>query len=275
MRRAHSKEDALKLLGWAKDLNANMVRLTHYPHNENMTKMADSLGLMVWSEIPVYWALNFESDKVLEKATTQLEEMITRDKNRASVIIWSVGNETPVNPTRTQFMKELIQTTRNLDKTRLVSAALQVHNKDGVFIIDDRLGEFTDIVSVNEYIGWYGGLPDEAQKAEWKVKYDKPLFFSETGAGAKGGFHADKRTRWSEEFQVWFYEEQIKMMKRMPDNYSGIAPWVLTDFRSPRRNHPEYQEGWNRKGLIDEIGNKKKAFYVLKAYYDEMEKHQQ
>lgn len=64
MRRAHSKEDALKLLGWAKDLNANMVRLTHYPHNENMTKMADSLGLMVWSEIPVYWALNFESDKV-------------------------------------------------------------------------------------------------------------------------------------------------------------------------------------------------------------------
>lgn len=272
MRRAHSKEDAVKLLGWAKDLNANMVRLTHYPHNENMTQMADSLGLMVWSEIPVYWALNFESDEVLEKAKTQMEEMIIRDKNRASIVIWSVGNETPVNSIRTLFMKELIFKTKDLDNTRLVSAALQVHNNDGVFFIDDPLGEFTDIVSVNQYLGWYGGLPDEAPKAEWRVKYDKPLFFSETGAGAKGGFHADKRTRWSEEFQVWFYEEQIKMMKRMPDNYSGIAPWILTDFRSPRRNNPKYQEGWNRKGLIDENGNKKKAFYVLKEYYDEIEK---
>lgn len=272
MRRAHSKEDAAKLLGWAQDLNANMVRLAHYPHNKNMAKMADSLGLLVWSEIPVYWALNFENDKVLEKAKTQLEEMIARDRNRASVIIWSVGNETPVNTTRTQFMKSLIFKTKELDDTRLVSAALQVHNNDGEFVVDDPLGEFTDIVSVNEYLGWYGGLPDDARKAKWKVAYDKPLFFSETGASAKGGFYADKRTRWSEEYQVWFYEEQINMMKRMPDNYCGIAPWILTDFRSPRRNHPEYQEGWNRKGLIDEHGNKKKAFYVLKAYYDKMEK---
>lgn len=272
MRRAHSKEDAKKLLGWAKDLNANMVRLAHYPHNENIIQMADSLGLMVWSEIPVYWALNFESDEVLEKAKTQLEEMITRDRNRASVVIWSVGNETPVNPIRTQFLKELIFKTKDLDDTRLVSAALQVHNNDGVFVIDDPLGEFTDIVSINQYLGWYEGLPDDTQKVEWEVKYEKPLFFSETGAGAKGGFHADRRTRWSEEFQVWFYEGQIKMMKRMPSNYSGFAPWILTDFRSPRRNHPEYQEGWNRKGLIDEKGNKKKAFYVLKEYYDEIEK---
>ncbi|MCG2461613.1 beta galactosidase jelly roll domain-containing protein [Flavobacteriaceae bacterium F89] len=274
MRRAYSREDALTLLGWAVDLNANMVRLAHYPHNENMVKIADSLGLMVWSEIPVYWALNFESDEVLKNAKTQLEEMISRDKNRASVVIWSVGNETPVSATRTEFMKELIFKSKELDDTRLVSAALQVHNIDGTFIIDDPLGEFTDIVSVNEYLGWYGGLPDDAQTAKWEVTYDKPLFFSETGAGAKGGFHADKTTRWSEEYQAWFFEEQIKMMKRMPDNYCGIAPWILTDFRSPRRNNPEYQEGWNRKGLIDDKGNKKEAFYVLEDYYDEIEARQ-
>ena len=166
MRRAYSKEDALTLLGWAQDLNANMVRLAHYPHNENMTRMADSLGLMVWSEIPVYWALNFENDEVLKNAKTQLEEMITRDKNRASVVIWSVGNETPVNAARTAFMKELIFKSKELDDTRLVSAALQVDTNDGKFIIDDTLGEFTDIVSVNEYLGWYDGLPDVAQTAE-------------------------------------------------------------------------------------------------------------
>ncbi|PKD17694.1 beta-glucuronidase [Salegentibacter salinarum] len=273
VRRAKNKEDAKQLFGYVKDLNANMVRLAHYPHNENMTRLADSLGIMVWSEIPVYWTIDFESEKVLEKAKTQLQEMITRDKNRASVIIWSVGNETPVSETRTNFMKSLIERTRKLDNTRLVSAALEVgYNREKNYV-DDPLGEFTDIVSVNEYLGWYGDLPHAKENSNWEVAYDKPLFISETGAGAKGGFYGEKNERWTEEFQQWYYEETIKMMKRMPDNYSGISPWILTDFRSPRRNHPKYQEGWNRKGLIDDKGNKKKAFNILQKYYEEIEKN--
>lgn len=272
-RRAYSREDAEQLFSYVQDLNANMVRLAHYPHNDNMTQVADSLGIMVWSEIPVYWTIDFESKKVLDKAKQQLKEMIVRDKNKASVIIWSVGNETPVSPTRNQFMKSLVDKANALDDTRLISAALEVgYHEDGVNRIDDPLGEFTDIVSVNEYLGWYGGLPDAAQTAQWEVVYDKPLFFSETGAGAKAGYHAEKENRWSEEYQEWFYKEQVAMMKRMPENYSGMSPWILTDFRSPRRNHPVYQEGWNRKGLIDNRGNKKKAFYILKNYYDELEK---
>jgi beta-glucuronidase len=71
---------------------------------------------------------------------------------------------------------------------------------------------------------------------------------------------------------MWFYREQIAMMKRMPDNFIGFSPWILCDFRSPKRNNPIYQEGWNRKGLVGSDGKKKKAFYILKAYYDEMEK---
>lgn len=271
MRRAHGKEDALQLFSYVQDLNANMVRLAHYPHNPNMTKIADSLGILVWSEIPVYWTIDFSSEKVLEKAKKQLREMIIRDRNRASVIIWSVGNETPVSPVRTEFMKDLITEARALDSTRLISAALEVGNDDGVFKIDDPLGAFTDIVSVNEYLGWYGGLPGDAKNAKWEVAYEKPLFFSETGAGAKAGFFADKETRWSEDYQEWYYREQVEMMKRMPDNFSGLSPWILTDFRSPRRNHPVYQEGWNRKGLIDNEGNKKKAFFILKEYYDSIE----
>ncbi|MGZ3952428.1 MAG: glycoside hydrolase family 2 protein [Flavisolibacter sp.] len=271
-RRAYSKQDALHLLGQAKELNANMVRLAHYPHNENMTRTADSLGILVWSEIPVYWTIEFTSDTVLKKAKTQLNEMITRDHNRASIIIWSVGNETPVNPERTKFMSTLVQTAREWDPSRLVSAALEVHNVDGVQTIDDPLGQYTDIVSVNEYLGWYGGLPSNCRTAKWDVKYSKPLFFSETGAEALGGFHGDSLTRWSEEYQQWYYREQVAMMKRMPDNFSGMSPWILNDFRSPRRNNPVYQEGWNNKGLFDHKGNKKKAFYVLKQYYDEMQK---
>jgi beta-glucuronidase len=270
-RRAYSKQDALQLLGEAKELNCNMVRLAHYPHNENMTRAADSLGILVWSEIPVYWTIQFTNDAVLQKAKVQLKEMIARDHNRASIIIWSVGNETPVNSARTKFMSTLVQTAKQLDNTRLVSAALEVHNVNGVQTIDDPLGEFTDIVSVNEYLGWYGGLPSNCRTAKWDVKYSKPLFFSETGAEALSGFHGDSLTRWSEEYQEWFYKEQVEMMKRMPDNYVGMSPWILNDFRSPRRNNPVYQEGWNNKGLFDHQGNKKKAFYVLKKYYGEMQ----
>lgn len=270
-RRAFSKQDALQLLAEAKELNCNMVRLAHYPHNENMTRTADSLGILVWSEIPVYWTIEFTNESVLQKAKFQLGEMVTRDHNRASIIIWSVGNETPVNSARTKFMSTLVQTAKQLDSSRLISAALEVHNVNGVQTIDDPLGEFTDIVSVNEYLGWYGGLPSSCRTAKWEVKYSKPLFFSETGAEAFSGFHNDSLTRWSEEYQEWFYKEQVEMMKRMPDNYVGMSPWILNDFRSPRRNNPVYQEGWNNKGLLDHQGNKKKAFYVLKKYYDEME----
>ncbi len=87
MRRAYNYKDAVYLPGQAKALNAHMLRLAHYPHNENMTRVADSLGLLVWSKIPVYWTIDFGSATVMAKAQTQLQEMITRHRNRASVII--------------------------------------------------------------------------------------------------------------------------------------------------------------------------------------------
>jgi beta-glucuronidase len=274
VRRAYSDADARQLLGQAHELGCNMVRLAHYPHDESMTRLADSLGIMVWSEIPVYWTINFNSAEVLAKAKGQLDEMITRDHNRASIIIWSVGNETPVSPARTNFMHSLITAAREMDNTRMISAALEVNYNSGknVNVIDDPLGEFVDLVAFNEYLGWYGGLPDKCRTTNWSTVYNKPLFISETGAEAKGGFHADSLARFGEEYQEWYFKEQIAMFKRMPDNYVGITPWLLADFRSPKRNNPVYQEGWNRKGLYDDKGNKKKAFYLLKAYYAEMEK---
>ncbi|ADY53181.1 Beta-glucuronidase [Pseudopedobacter saltans DSM 12145] len=273
-RRANTQKDANQLLGWARELGCNMVRLAHYPHDEKMTRLADSLGLLVWSEIPVYWTIDFTSDKVFEKAKTQLDEMIDRDKNRASIIIWSVGNETPVSEVRTNFMKNLLAEARKQDPTRLVSAALEVnyHSEENMRWIDDPLGAYVDIVSFNQYLGWYGGTPESCRTANWGTHYKKPLFISETGAEAVGGFNADAKQLWSEEFQEWYYKEQVDMLKRMPSNFIGISPWILADFRSPRRNNPVYQEGWNNKGLYDHQGRKKKAFYVLKGYYDELAK---
>jgi len=132
--RAYNEADALVALNWAKELGCNYVRLAHYPHNEHIVKLADKMGLMVWEEIPVYWTVDFTNKRSLNNAKNQLAEAITRDKNRASIIIWSMANETPPSEPRNTFLKELIQHTKSIDSTRLISAALEKHNKDGVNI---------------------------------------------------------------------------------------------------------------------------------------------
>ena len=101
--RAFSVEDARLLLGWAKELGCNFVRLAHYPHNEHMARVADELGLMLWEEVPVYWTIQWENPETLANAKAQLTDLIMRDRNRASVIVWSVANETPVSEPRTDF----------------------------------------------------------------------------------------------------------------------------------------------------------------------------
>jgi beta-glucuronidase len=271
--RANGNDDARLLLGWAKELGCNFVRLAHYPHNEAMTRMADSLGLLVWSEVPVYWTIQWENPQTYLKAEQQLTENITRDKNRASIIIWSIGNETPVTENRLKFMSALAAKARQLDDTRLISAALEVHHDsqfDSVYWVNDPLGKYLDVVACNEYVGWYDGLPAKTSKITWKTIYNKPFMFSEFGAEAPYGLHGDSLIRWSEEYQEYFYNQQIGMLKRIPF-LRGTTPWILADFRSPKRLLPGIQDGWNKKGLISEQGQKKKAFFILKKWYGEIE----
>ncbi len=183
--RAYSQDDARILLGWAKELGCNFVRLAHYPHNEQMVKEADRLGLMVWSEIPVYWTIKWENEHTYDNASRQLSDMIARDRNRASVIFWSVSNETPLSVPRLEFLKGLIRQARSMDSTRLITAAMERHYIDATTqMIDDPLGEFVDVLGCNEYIGWYDGLPDKADTIQWKTIYQKPLIISEFGGSA-------------------------------------------------------------------------------------------
>ena len=270
--RAYSREDALKLLGWAKELGANFVRLAHYPHNEYMVKEADRLGIMVWSEIPVYWTILWENPGTLENARNQLTEMIARDRNRAAVVIWSVANETPLSDARLTFLKNLVSHARSLDPGRLISAAMERHYINPTTqMIDDPLGEYLDVLGCNEYVGWYDGLPSKAEKLEWRTKYQKPLIMSEFGGDARYGHHGDTLTRWTEEYQESLYQHQIGMLKKIPF-LRGTAPWILMDFRSPRRPLPGIQDYWNRKGLISDRGEKKKAFYVMQRWYSELQR---
>jgi len=268
--RAYGREDAQILLGWAKELGANFVRLAHYPHNEFMVREADRMGILVWSEIPVYWTIQWENAATLENARNQLGEMIARDKNRAAVVIWSVANETPLSDARLTFLKNLVAHARSLDATRLMSAAMERHYiNDTTQMIDDPLGEYLDVLGCNEYVGWYDGLPEKADRLEWRSKYQKPLVMSEFGGDALFGHHGDATTRWTEEYQESIYQHQIAMLKKIPF-LRGTSPWILTDFRSPRRPLPNIQDYWNRKGLISNRGEKKKAFYVLQQWYKQL-----
>lgn len=273
--RAYSREDALTLLAWAKELGANFVRLAHYPHNEFMIREADRMGIMVWSEIPVYWTILWDNPATLENARNQLSEMIVRDKNRASVVIWSVANETPLSDARLTFLKNLVSHARSLDSTRLLSAAMERHYIDATTqMIDDPLGEYLDVLGCNEYVGWYDGLPSKADRLEWKSKYEKPLIMSEFGGDALHGHHGEASTRWTEEYQEDLYRHQLIMLKRIPF-LRGTAPWILMDFRSPRRPLPGIQDYWNRKGLVSNRGEKKKAFYVMQQWYRELQEARQ
>lgn len=267
--RAFSADDARTLLGWVKEMNGNYVRLAHYPHNRNMTRMADRMGLLVWSEIPVYWTIDWTNASTLANAKNQLTEEITRDKNRASIIIWSMGNETPINDARIAFMRDLVKTARQLDSTRLISAALETHySEPNTKLIDDPLGNDLDVIGCNEYVGWYERTPEDADQITWKTPYNKPLIMTEFGGDAQFGLHGSPDERWTEEYQENLYRHQIVMLNKIPF-LRGTTPWILMDFRSPRRVLPVVQDFYNRKGLVSDRGQKKKAFYVMQEFYKE------
>lgn len=268
--RCNTKEDAEQLLSWAKELGCNYVRLAHYPHNEHMVRLADEMGIMVWEEIPVYWTIDWENTETYANAKNQLSEVISRDVNRASVIIWSMANETPTSNARNVFLSNLATFTKEKDPSRLISAALEQQDFNGdksTRTISDPFADVVDILSFNQYIGWYDGGIEKCQRINWNVTHNKPVIVSEFGAGAKYGLHGEKDERWTEEYQAYLYEETLKMIDRI-DQIRGVSPWILVDFRSPRRVLAEIQDEYNRKGLISENGEKKLAFKVLQTYYN-------
>lgn len=269
--RAFSEDDDRTLLTWAKELGCNFVRLAHYPHNEDMVRLADRMGLLVWEEVPVYWEMQFQSPATLENAKTQLNDTVARDRNRAAIILWSVSNETPINADRNAFVKAMTEYARGLDSTRLItSASDKWHFADRQTAeLNDPLGEYIDVIGLNEYIGWYGDRkPEDADQTNWKFAYEKPVIVSELGADALYNLHGDAETRFTEEYQANLFQHQLGMLSRMPQ-LAGMSPWILMDFRSPRRPLPGIQDYFNRKGLISDRGQKKQAFYILQKFYAE------
>lgn len=270
--RSFSKEDARTLLGWVKELNGNFVRLAHYPHNETMIRTAEEMGIMVWSEIPVYWHIDWTNPETYANAENQLVENITRDRNRANIIIWSVSNETPLGDARLKFLSKLIDKAHEMDPTRLVSSAMEKTYLDrNTVTCNDPLAEKVDLMSFNEYVGWYDGDADKCDRVKWVFDIKKPVFISEFGGGALAGRHGDVKQRFTEENQEYLFQKQVVMFSKM-EGLAGTTPWILKDFRSPKRFLTGIQDDYNRKGLISENGQKKKAFAVMQKWYEQLKK---
>lgn len=265
--KALTDEERLENIRLAKELGCNFMRAAHYPHDERMARLADREGILLWEEIPVYWAIRFTREKTYADARNQLLELIERDWNRASVIIWSVGNENADSDERLAFMKNLADTAHAADENRLVSAACLVSFRENA--IADRLAEHLDVIGLNEYFGWY--TPDFRLLPQLFENNHptKPVIVTELGADALPGHHGTITDKGTEECQVYVYEKQVETLRGI-DYVRGMTPWILYDFRCPRRTSV-IQGYYNRKGLLNpEKTYKKPAFYVLQRYYQEL-----
>lgn len=274
--RAYSEADSRTLLTWAKELGCNFVRLAHYPQNEQTVKIAEQMGLMMWEEIPVWQGIQFSNSQILGKANNMLHEMIERDKNRCGIIIWSLSNETAPGTERNATLAQMAKDARALDSTRLISSAFDHFKYSGnEILIDDPLSESLDVLAANKYMGWYAKWPAGPGNVVWKSKFNKPLIISEFGAEALYGNHGAKDTAslWTEEYQEQLYKDNISMFKKIPF-LAGVCPWILADFRSPGRMQAEYQQGWNRKGLLSDKGFRKKAWYIMHDFYQQKQQEQ-
>jgi beta-glucuronidase len=271
--RSWSEQDAQTLMGWAKELHCNFVRMAHYPHSEKELRLADKMGIMVWSEIPVYWGIDWTNPHTLAVAKHQLWEMIRRDHNHAAVILWSLSNETPQSPARDAFLHQLAVAARKQDPTRLITSAIAKGFDGKTMVMNDPLGKDLDVLGYNEYLGWYVGTPASIPEYKFEDPMHKPVIISEFGAGAKAGLHGPRTEKFTEEYQNWVFQQQLKTLSKVPF-VDGMSPWVLMDFRSPLRLLPGIQDDYNIKGLISNTGQKKEAFYTLQKYYESLQQKQ-
>jgi beta-glucuronidase len=257
------------LVAWC---GGNSFRTSHYPYAEETLRIADRQGLMVIGEIPSV-GLDLQADDTtlaawLDQAKQQIGELVARDANCASVIAWSLANEPragsdPAGEARAgKFLGELLAHARGLDPTRPVTVVSFGGTAPAWF------GQ-CDIISVNEYKGWYvepGKLRRAAELLaaeldELHAHFSKPILVSEFGADAIAGTHAEPPAMWSEEYQA-------EMLRRYLDAIEsrswviGAHVWNLADFRTGQAVHRP--AGLNYKGVFTRDRQPKLAAHMLR-----------
>jgi beta-glucuronidase len=259
------------LLKW---IGANSFRTSHYPYAEEILQLADEEGFLVINEVPAV-SLSFKSvnEKTLTTHQKMLTELIARDKNHPSVIIWSVANEPDVNIKPSEkpsyqksvpYFKKLAKLVKKLDPTRLTTVV--VCQKE-----DYRFLKYYDLASWNQYLGWYR-FPAQLEKAVKELSRDldvyyrklkKPLFITEFGADAVAGLHSVEDELFTEEYQAKMIELYCRVF-RTKKYIVGEHPWNFADFKTAQSIHRIIV---NRKGVFTRLREPKLAAHILKKIW--------
>jgi beta-glucuronidase len=280
-----------------KDLHVNHIRGAHYPNDPRWIDVLDREGITFCEEIPLYQAdggsfkfyereknphrpgkfkpLRQQKDReLIANAIQQLLEMIERDRNHVCIIMWSLGNEnmTYIPSSRKMYETE-IEAARRFDPERVLTWALL--SGPGVAPLLEQTAELADVISINEYAGWYWGEVEGAGPLfdRFHKKYpDKPLIISEFGADASYGKHAGmgELEKFTEEYQGYILEQTWQQMLKR-DFVAGGMPWIFADFRCGwyGKMHPVYH--WNEKGVLSYKRKKKLGYEALKKIYTEVQ----
>jgi beta-glucuronidase len=262
-------------LAWIKELGATVVR-SHYPLHPYFQEQADKLGIMQWSEIPVY-AIKTQYLKepiVRELAARELQTNIETNQNHPSVIVWSLGNElsSRPGPIQGQYIKAAAEAAKALDPTRPVGLAMAGYPSAGC---QPEYGPI-DVIGINEYFGWYTGpngqiadrtlLPDYLDSVR-QCYPNKAIAITEFGAEANRDGPVEEKGTYA--FQQDFINFHLGVYATKPW-LSGAIYWTLEEFRvrpdweggNPRPTPPIHQ-----KGVISFDGVKKPGFFDLQRNY--------
>jgi len=258
------------LLKW---LGCNTFRTVHYPYCEELMYLADKLGFLVMTEVPaVSLSYSHITSRMKEVHKQMLKEMVERDKNHPSVIIWCVANEPGIGgapeeeviKTADFYFREICEYARTLDSTRPITIATCRHY-DAVIL------KHCDIASLNRYCGWYN-LPGQLDLADQELEEEmeefyktlgKPILVSEYGAGAVAGMHANPPALFTEEYQAELIERQSKVIKSKPYIIGGLI-WAFSDFKTPQTSRRVIL---NRKGLFTRDRQPKMAAHRVRAMW--------
>jgi beta-glucuronidase len=257
------------LMNW---IGANSFRTSHYPYSEQMMDLADRLGFLVIDEIPAV-GLTFGKNVIerqLELCNQYIEELIKRDKNHPSVIMWSLANEPHSSLKSKEFFEELYKKTRTLDNTRPITIVHMMAVKDKAF-------EFCDVLCINRYYGWYmqPGKIDEACEILSKEmdklyeKHRKPIILSEFGADTIPGLHSQPPEMFSEEYQAEFLKKYITVCRSKP-YVIGEHVWNLCDFKTSQGIMR--MGSMNHKGVFTRDRRPKMAAHVLRSLWEQKDK---
>jgi beta-glucuronidase len=263
----------MELLRW---IGANSFRTSHYPYDEDLIRLADRLGFLVIDEVPAvslgFWSDRFEDlQPLLENHRRALSDLIERDRNHPSVILWSIANEPNLwnepdyqNETSRRYFEELYRHTRSLDTTRpVISITVPAFGADDVAL------SACDVIGINRYYGWYTDPSNlqavrDKMNAELDVIYErhrKPIVVTEFGADTIEGIHSTTLQMFSEEFQTAFLQVYGEVISSKPF-CAGEHVWNFSDFRTPQ-NHRRVV--MNKKGVFTRTREPKGAAFALRA----------